>query len=298
MKDYFLWLAKTLTLLVIFVVVLPLLMVATASITQESIKSSTTDSKNSVAVIELNGSIESSKEIVSELYKQANNKKIKGIVLRINSPGGSVAPSQDIYTAVKKIKEKKPVVASMESVAASGGLYAALSASKIFCQPGTLTGSIGVIMQLPNIRKITELIGFEMITIKSGELKDVGNLFRDMTAQEKEFLQQKISHVYQDFVQAVVDGRGIARADVEKFADGRVILGSEAKELKLIDEYGDLDDAARAVFDILGKPLGKEESPDLFYPSDKFAQFRKLLDSVTSLPRLLERSIELKYSMQ
>src|SRR5690606_19525026 len=113
-----------------------------------------------VAVVELNGIIESGKEVVEELYKQASDDKVKGIVLRINSPGGAVGPSQDIYTAVNKLKNKKPIVASMGALAASGGLYAALGASKIYCQPGTLTGSIGVIMQLPNFTTIAEKVGF------------------------------------------------------------------------------------------------------------------------------------------
>lgn len=301
MKEYFVWLAKAMTLVVLVFVIGPLLLVSVIAGSQQALKQaspSSGDAKKSVGVVEVTGIIDNSKEIITDLYRHMDNKKIKGVVLRINSPGGAVAPSQDIYDTVRRLKERKPIVASMDSVAASGGLYSALGASRILCQPGTLTGSIGVIMQVPNFQKISEKVGVDMVTIKSGELKDVGNSFREMTQAEKEFLEKTVAQVHEDFIQAVVDGRGIAKEEVLKFSDGRVILGAQAKELKLVDGYGDLYDAARAIFEILGEPLGKDETPDLVYGGDKFSAFKKLLEGAISIPGVNTPNLQMKYLMQ
>ncbi|MBN8550869.1 MAG: signal peptide peptidase SppA [Deltaproteobacteria bacterium] len=297
MKQYFVWLAKLLTLVVIFFVVVPLLMGGVLLATQKEMGSVSPEGDKLVAVIELNGIIESGKDIVEELHKQAADDKVKGIVLRINSPGGAVGPSQDIFSTVLKLKKKKPIVASMGSLAASGGLYSALGASKIYAQPGTLTGSIGVIMQLPNFTKIADKVGFEMVTVKSGKFKDVGNSFREMTPEDRAFLENTIARVQDEFVQAVATGRNLSVEKVRTFADGRVILGSQAKELKLIDEIGDVYDAARAVFDLRNEPLKSEEEPNIFYPMDKFGQFKRFFESISSIPQLFSRSMELRYMM-
>lgn len=297
MRQYFLWLAKLVTLVVIFFVVIPLLLGAMMVASEKGIGASTPTGEKLVAVIELNGVIESGKEVVEELYKQADNEKVKGIVLRINSPGGAVGPSQDIYSAVSKLKKKKPIVASMGALAASGGLYSAVGASKIFCQPGTLTGSIGVIMQLPNFTHVAEKIGFQMMTVKSGKFKDVGNSFRDMTDEERAFLETTMLQVHDDFIRAVAEGRHLDEAEVRNFADGRVIIGSQAKKLKLVDEFGDVYDAARAVFDLRNEPLKADEEPSLYYPMDKFGQFKRLFESVSSISGFFTRSAELRYIM-
>lgn len=297
MREYFIWLAKFITVMLILFVFMPLIFLAmigaAAQLSQETI----VEGKKQVAVVELTGEIVSSKEILAELYKQAENKNITGIVLSINSPGGAVGPSQEIYSAVRKLREKKPIVAAMGALAASGGFYSALGASKVLCQPGTLTGSIGVIMQIPNFKKVSDWIGVDMVTIKSGALKDVGNSFREMTQAERDFLQSTVSKVQEDFVQAVVDGRGIEKSKVLEFADGRIILGSQAKEWKLVDGYGDVYDAARLVFELAGQPLKEGEIPALFYPSDKFGALKKVLDSVSSIPETLTRSVRLEYRM-
>jgi len=226
-KAYFLWLAKLVTLMAVLLVGFFMFMGIVVMMGQDAIPK--TDKR--IAVVELNGLIESSKDVVRKLHEQIADDKVKGVVLRINSPGGAVGPSQDIYAAVRKLKDRKPIIASMGSVAASGGLYAALGASKIFCQPGTLTGSVGVVMQVPNFTKVAENLGVEMVTIKSGELKDVGNSFRAMTEKDRKFLQATVDEVHTAFVDAVVEGRGIPKSEVEKFADGRVILGSQALAL-------------------------------------------------------------------
>lgn len=298
MKEYFIWLLKLLTLVVIFCVVVPLLLIAISSATEEVVAGGVSSDKNLVAVVELKDIISSSKDVLEELYKQSKNDKVKGIVLRIDSPGGAVGPSQDIYAAVRRLKQQKPIVVSMGTVAASGGLYAALGGSKIYCQPGTITGSIGVILQIPNLRKISEYIGFNMVTIKSGELKDVGNTFRDMTDKERDFLQGTVQAAHEEFIKAVAEGRSIPIEKVRSFADGRIILGAQARELKLVDDYGDIYDAARAVFDILGTPLKADELPKLHYPSEKFGQLKKILEGVSHLSSsIFPRQFELQYLM-
>lgn len=297
MKQYFVWLFKLLTLMIIFFVVIPLLLMVLSKAGDEDLASGFGMRKNLVAVVELKGIIDDAKDVLEELYRQADNDKVKGIVLRVESPGGAVGPSQDIYYAVKDLKKRKPIVASLGGVAASGGLYAALNASRIYCQPGTITGSIGVILQVPNFRKLSERLGVDMVTIKSGELKDAGNSFRDMTEEERAFLQSTVAAAHEEFIRAVSVGRGIDQAKVREFADGRVILGSQAQELKLVDEFGDVYAAARAVFDILGTPLGETEMPKLQYPSRQFRQIRRLLEGLTRLPDLWSGRLELKYLM-
>jgi protease IV len=297
MKNYFIWLLKLLTLIGIFLFVVPVLIVSVTTLTQTDSASPVADGNKTVGVVELTGLIDSSKAVLEELYKQAKNDKIKGIVLRVDTPGGAVGPSQEIYSAVKKLKEIKPIVVSMGAVAASGGLYASLGASKIFCQPGTLTGSIGVILQIPNFTKLSQTVGVEMITIKSGELKDAGNSFRPMTDSEREFLSVTTHSAHEQFMAAVVEGRGLKLEDVRSFADGRVILGGDALKLKLVDDFGDVYDAGRAVFDILGIPLKAGEYPKLYYPSERFKQLKALLDNTLKLPRMMSQGFELKYVM-
>ncbi|MGI6525443.1 MAG: signal peptide peptidase SppA [Bdellovibrionota bacterium] len=286
MKNYLIWLAKVLTLCFIFLFI-PIFLLGVLITSLGGVRSSEpvfSPLDKVVAVVELKGAITSSKDIVAELHKQVNNPKIKGIVLRIDSPGGAVAPSQDIYRTVEKLKAKKPIVASMGSTAGSGALYSALGASKVFCQPGTITGSIGVIMQMPNVRKITDQVGFEMVTIKSGEFKDTGNIFREMTDSERALLSETILDIRKDFVQAVVDGRKLKRDDVEAFADGRIIIGSKALELGLVDKFGDVYDAAREVFEILKEPLPEGEYPKLYYPEDNMKKIKKLLEGAWDVP--------------
>ncbi|RMG44059.1 MAG: signal peptide peptidase SppA [Candidatus Dadabacteria bacterium] len=285
MKEYFIWLAKFLTVLLVVFLVVPVF-AAVVLVAMESLiegKNLVGSGKNVVAVVELEGEIESSKDVVNELYKQARDKEVKGIVLRINSPGGAVGPSQDIYDAVRKIKKIKPVIASMGSVAASGGFYSALGASKIFCQPGTLTGSIGVILQVPNFSAIADKYGFKMVTVKSGKMKDVGNPFRGMKPEEKAFLESTVKKVHAQFVDAVVKGRGLPLEKVKEFADGRVIVGSDAKKLGLVDGFGGVRTAARAVFDELGKPLKENEYPELRYRKEPLEDFKKALRGLAHL---------------
>lgn len=245
---------------------------------------------NSVAVIEIDEAIGESSKLLKALYESANNPNVAGIVVRVDSPGGSVGPSQELYAAIKKLKTKKKIVVSMGSVAASGGLYLALAADKIFCQPGTLTGSIGVIMQTPNFSAIADKIGFKMVTVKSGKLKDVGNPFRPMEAADQEFLSSVIKTTYDQFVDAVWEGRGkvfqergISREKMLGFADGRIIPGTTAKEVGLVDEFGDLYDAARAVLELAGKPIPEDQLPHMTFPGRKLMRFQELFEASSKM---------------
>lgn len=205
-----------------------------------------------IAVIEINGAIISSKEIVNNIAAAERNDHIKGVVVRINSPGGGVAPSQEIYGELKKLGKKKPVVASMSSVAASGGYYVAVAAKKIVANPGTLTGSIGVIMEFSNIEGLLEKIGLKSFVVKSGKYKDVGSPNRPMTDKEKEYIQQLIDGVHLQFVSAVAEGRTMDIEAVKKIADGRILTGEQALELGLVDKLGNLSDSVSLVAEMAG----------------------------------------------
>lgn len=298
MKEYFVWLAKFVTIVVVLLVGVPVLMAAVAVVTQGTIATQGVKKQNAVAVVEIGGVVMGSKEILESLYKHADDKNIKGIVVRIDSPGGAVGPAQEIYEALRKIRDKKPVVASMGAVAASGGMYIALGASKIFAQPGTLSGSIGVILQIPNFSEIAEKVGFKMVTIKSGAFKDVGNSFRAMSEDERRFLESVVDTVHAEFVNAVVESRELEEEQVKAFADGRIIVGSQAKEFGLVDEYGGVHEAARAVFEELGRPLKEDEEPTLVYTEDKWGHLKKFLETVLSVPEVMDTRVRLLYLMQ
>ena len=282
MREYKVWLAKLLTIVVVVMVIVPVVGGAASAV------KSVLGPK--VAVIELAGVITESDEILKSLYEEARNKDTKAIVLRVDSPGGAVAPSEEVYNAVRRLKSEKPIVVSMGSMAASGGLYSSLSANKIFCQPGTQTGSIGVILQMPNFTTIADKVGVQMVTIKSGALKDAGNQFRPMTEAERKFLEDVANRVHNNFIQAVADGRNLPLEKVKSFADGRVLLGSEAKELGLVDDFGDIYDAARAALALAKIELKADEVPNLVYSSKKKNFIERMLDANSILPSLIEES--------
>ncbi len=210
-----------------------------------------------IAVVEVFGEILSSEKVVEQLKEYADDISIKAIVLHINSPGGSVAPSQEIYEEIKKMKIKKPIITSMSSLAASGGYYIACASTYIVANQGTITGSIGVISQFFSFEKLIEKIGVSSTTIKSGEMKDVGNPFREMGDEEKKFLEELINNIHNQFVNAVANSRKIPYEEVKKIADGRVFSGEQAFELKLIDTLGTFENAieiAARFANIQGKP--------------------------------------------
>jgi protease IV len=277
MREYFLWLFKTATLLALILIGVPLFFATVVAAIQANEATGGSKAGKIVAVVELAGAIMDSKDLVAQLYKSAQDDAIAGIVLRVDSPGGAVGPSQEIYEAVKKLKSLKPIVVSMGSVAASGGLYASMAASRVFANSGTVTGSVGVIMQFPNLEKIADIVGFKMVTVKSGALKDVGNPFRGISEGETAYLQETINAAQEQFITAIAEGRGLDPVKVREFADGRIFTGLKAKELGIVDEIGGLYDAAKSIFVLSKKPLSDGEIPKLVYPGDKLGQFKDLL---------------------
>ncbi|MGK5089031.1 signal peptide peptidase SppA, partial [Bdellovibrionota bacterium FG-2] len=197
--------------------------------------------------------------------------EIKAVVLRLNSPGGAVAPSQEIYEAVKAYK--KPIIASMSSVAASGAFYVACGAQRVFANPGTITGSIGVIMEFINLEKLYEWAKVQRYSIKTGVFKDAGAEYREMTAPERALLQAMVDDVLTQFKQAIVTGRKLPAAEVDAIADGRIFSGAQAKAVKLVDELGTLHDAI-AEAGKLGKIKGK---PRVVYPEKKRSRLLSML---------------------
>mgnify|MGYP000165083128 CR=1 FL=1 len=211
-----------------------------------------------VALIRVEGVILDSRDTIEELKKYSKDPSIKAIVLRVDSPGGGVAPAQEIYEEIKKIKSKKKVVVSMGSVAASGGYYISSPAHKIVANPGTLTGSLGVIMEIPNLEGLMDKIGIKTEVIKSGRYKDMVSVFKSMTPEERKVLQNILDDVHEQFIRAVSEGRDMKIEDIKKLADGRVFTGRDAKELRLIDELGNLEDAislAGRLSGIKGEPV-------------------------------------------
>ena len=217
-----------------------------------------TSAGDRVALVEIVGPINSSEAIVRQLKKYKESDSVPAIVLRINSPGGGVAATQEIYQEVLRVREAgKTVVASMASVAASGGYYVACAADTIMANPGTLSGSIGVILEFPNTEELFQKIGIRFEVVKSGEFKDIGSPVREMTDREQELLQELIDDTYDQFVEVVTEERDLEREEVLRYADGRVFTGRQGVEYGLIDVLGDYEDAialAAELSGIRGKP--------------------------------------------
>ena len=210
-----------------------------------------------VGIVKITGPIISSESINSQLEKFKNRKDISAIVLRIDSPGGLVAPTQEIYEKVKSTRDVKPIVSSMGSVAASGGYYIALGSDTLIANPGTIVGSIGVIMNYPIATELLDKVGIKFETVKSGGLKDVGSYSREVTDADRKHLNEMVSNMHSQFVTAVENNRSINRSELLKLADGRVFTGLQSKDLGLIDVLGTLEDAinlAGVLGDIKGKP--------------------------------------------
>jgi protease-4 len=198
-----------------------------------------------VAVLDLSGVIYSSASFIKDIESLEQNKSCKAVVLRINSPGGVVAPSQEIYDSIRNLDKKIPVIVSMGSLAASGGYYAALGGRTIFANPGTLTASIGVIMEFMNTERLLDWAKIERFALKAGKLKDVGSPNRKMLPEEKAFLQTLLNDVHSQFRSTVKERRKLTDAELEQTADGRIMTGLQAKEAKLIDQIGGYQDAVR-----------------------------------------------------
>lgn len=230
-----------------------------------------------IGVVEINGVIAESKDAMEDIVKFKEDEGIKGVIIRINSPGGSVGPSQEIYSEVKKLRGKKKVYISMGSVCASGGYYIAIAGEKIYAVPATITGSIGVIMEHMIIEDLFKKIGLQSNTIKSGAFKDAGSPFRKMKDEEKAYFQGILDSIHEQFIKTVADERKIPIDTAKKLADGRVFTGTQAKDLKLIDQIGtfyDTVDDLKKALDIKGKPV-------LVYGKKPFSLLKWLISSMS-----------------
>jgi protease-4 len=196
-----------------------------------------------VGIIEIKGVIADSKAVIHHLKRFREDKSIKAIVLRIDSPGGGVGPSQEIFREVRKTVKSKKVVTSMGAVAASGGYYIAAGTDGIVANPGTVTGSIGVIMGFTNFQELFRKIGLVPVVVKSVEYKDMGSPVRDMSANERKIFQELSANIHKQFVKAISEGRKMELSKVESIADGRIFSGEQAKEMQLVDRLGNLEDA-------------------------------------------------------
>jgi protease-4 len=239
--------------------------------------------KEGVGIVELKGLIVSSEQTLKHLTEFRNNSNVKSIVLRIESPGGAVGAAQEIYQEVMRTNSVKPVVASMGSMGASGGYYAALGAERIIANPGTMTGSIGVIVKFPNLEGLFEKIGYKSEVIKSGPLKDVGAGDRPLSKEERKLMQDLIDNVYDQFVRHIAAARDMEEDTVRGLADGRIYTGEQALEVGLIDSLGNFTDAITIAADMGG--LDAEKPPQLIYPKvdRKFSLFNLLTSAEQSL---------------
>jgi protease-4 len=236
-----------------------------------------------IAIIEVRGVIMDPQPTVEKLIKFRKNEKIKAIILRIDSPGGAVGPAQEIYSEVKKAQREKKVLVSMGSVAASGGYYVACAADKIMANPGTITGSIGVIVESLNVEDLFRKIGLQSEVIKSGQHKDMGSPFRKMGPEERRLLQGVLDNVHEQFIRAVAEGRKLPLEKVRSLADGRIFSGDQAKTMGLVDELGNLQDTIAQA----AKMVGIKGEPEVIYPEKKRFSLLDLLLGETIL-RFLE----------
>jgi protease-4 len=245
--------------------VIALLLGAILTLVSGSPTSSLLSLREKIGVVTIEGAITDSEPVVTQLVQFRKDKGIKAIVLRIDSPGGAVAPSQEIYWEVKKAAASKTVIASMGKVAASGGYYVACAANKIVANPGTLTGSIGVLMEFLQVEDLLKKIGVGIEVLKTGEFKDIGSPHRKLSEKDRELISSLISDIQRQFVEAVARGRNLPIEKVREIADGRILSGAQSKEHGLVDELGNFQDA----LELAKKMTGVEGEVTLVYPKKK-----------------------------
>jgi protease-4 len=223
------------------------------------------DNGPQVGVVEVIGPITDSKKAVQNIRRFVKDDNIKALVIRVDSPGGSVGPSQEIYDAVKKAKAIKPLVVSMGSTAASGGYYIACGADTVYANPGTITGSIGVITQVITVDKLVEKADIEVHTVATGKFKDSGSPFKEFSVDDEVYFRSMIDDIYDQFVEDVAACRKLDETKVRELADGRVYTGRQAKKNKLVDELGSMQDAV----DFVAKKAKLDGEPTLVYPPEE-----------------------------
>jgi protease-4 len=251
-----------------------------------------------IAVVELEGVILSPKQVVSQLKKFADDDSIKAIILHVNSPGGGVAASEEIYREVKRIRDgkKKRIVASIETVGASGAYYVASASDKIYADKGSIVGSIGVIAQWVNYAELLQWAKLKSITLKAGEFKDTGNPAREMTPAEREYLQSLINDMHTQFIQAVAEGRKAKESDIRLIANGKVWTGDQAYSMKLVDQLADFEDAVKDT----AKAVGIKGEPSLVWPPKSRRSgldliFGDVSDYLPTREELLEQQVGFYY---
>lgn len=221
--------------------------------------------REKVGIIPIEGIIGDADELIEQIHAFADDGKIKAVVLRIDSPGGGVVPSQEIYQAIRALKKKKKVVASMGSVAASGGYLIAVAADRIVANPGSITGSISTVMHYANVEELMKKVGVRSSVVKSGKFKDIGSPTREMTAEERSMIQAIVDDIYDQFVRTIAENRTLPLQRIFKLADGRIFSGRQAKDLGLVDELGGLQDAVL----LAGKLSGMEGTPEVVHGMKK-----------------------------
>jgi protease-4 len=230
-----------------------------------------------IGIVEIEGVIADGKDAMDDIVRFKEDDGIRGVIIRINSPGGSVGPSQEIYHELKKLSAKKKVYISTSSVCASGGYYIASAGEKIYANPSTITGSIGVIMEQVVAEELLKKIGIQPNTLKAGKFKDVGSPFRKMKDDERAYFQQILDSIHEQFIKDVADGRKMPFEQVKKLSDGRIYTGTQAKELGLVDSIGTFYDTV----DDMKKDLGIKGKPVLVYGKRPFSLLKWLISSAT-----------------
>ncbi len=256
-----------------------------------SSKSSISRSRGNIAVVDIKGVIVSAEKIAGQLTKYRQRSNIKGMIIRIDSPGGGSAAFQEIYREIRRIRESGiPVIASIASVGASGGYYAALGATKIMANPGSIVGSIGVIVDFPVAVELLNKIGIDVQTVKSGQYKDTGSPYREFTLEDEKQLDFVVQDVFDQFVTTIADERGILKKKLLKISDGRIFTGSQAKELSLIDTLGTFEDAVLMIAEmagIQGRPklvFSQKQKKTLF--DLLFSDIEEVISLITPIPTL------------
>ena len=229
--------------------------------------------KSGIGLVEVKGMILDSKETIRQLRHFLKQDGVKAVVMRVDSPGGIVAPSQEIFEEVKKFAAKKKIIVSMGSLAASGGYYISAPATLIYANPGTITASIGVFLKLSNIEALMDKIGIKSHTLKTGKYKDSGSPLRKFSAEDRAMLQSVIDNTHEQFIRAVAEGRKLPIDDVRKIADGRILSGEQAKRARLVDRLGTLQDAIEEA----GKQAGIKGEPEVILPPKKKTNYLDLL---------------------
>ncbi len=278
---------------IIFLVFIVLILIGLFSNVRWGSRTISVEGKGNIAVIDIKGMLVSAENIATQINKYRRESSIKGFLIRIDSPGGGSAAFQEIYTEIKRVRDSgKPVVASIATVGASGGYYAALGATKIIANPSSILGSIGVIVDFPVAVGLLEKIGIDVQTVKSGDFKDVGSPYREFTAEDKAQLEIVVQDIYNQFVNTVALERGIDKKELLKISDGRIFTGSQAKECGLIDTLGTFEDAIQ----MIGDMAGIEGQPKLVFPQkQKITLFDLLFSDIEEVFSLVVTTPTLNY---